>query len=785
MSSKHCRICYKLDQDDLISVRLKQDGISIEEMILTITNISVSGDRRLPQNICLQCLDRLKEAFELRQLCIRTHERLSAELEADKDVIIPENEPIKPEPDDVTIDEASVIIEKLEIDTLGEGVLNLTSEQSGQHYEAIEEVVCCGCAMRFSTRYELEKHAKVQHRNGKAKPDDAFHCSTCYQSFPDQVMLNRHLEEISQMNTLTEEELEFTDEDEEEDEANESDQDREDWEEQTNKKLKQAAIIQSAICRIPGKNLLIKSDESQGYLIVELQPYRCCCCAELFQTEQDRNEHLKERMGSNEGASDSGAKYTCEYCGKRFAYWLVYLCHKRVRDQRQFYMCGLCETLLDSKKRMISHMLMSDEHADYFKLSRANIADQYEAIALPGVRCCCCKQYFEDEAQRKEHMARLHRCFMKTAVSKLPNSCSLCNRKFRTKRHLELHLQYTRDVTQYYCKLCSFETYNPRRLELHLYSGIHRDKLPTTTVQLKPLQNSLLNASRLRYCCFEHCHKPFPDGSALEQHINEAHESALTANRKQTEKLTHLLEQCEGTYHACNDCGVLFKNLTALQTHRSRRQPRQAFVCTICGVSKASRALLRNHERSHSAERPYRCADCEKTFSSNPALLSHRRCHLTGTHKCDTCGNVFNRKENLNRHILLKHGIATIPCEDCSKLFKTIHALNRHKIRHTGEKRYACRKSESCTKRYANEVDRRRHEMSVHTLERPHQCAHCGAGFVRKRQLTVHERRHTGVKPYACTVCGKEFVDAGPLRNHMRTVCKLQVIGKEGMECDL
>ena len=39
---------------------------------------------------------------------------------------------------------------------------------------------------------------------------------------------------------------------------------------------------------------------------------------------------------------------------------------------------------------------------------------------------------------------------------------------------------------------------------------------------------------------------------------------------------------------------------------------------------------------------------------------------------------------------------------------------------------------------------------------------HCPA------QVTVHERRHTGVQPYGCPVCGRRFKVSGALLDHTR-----------------
>uniref|UniRef100_A0A182RAT1 Zinc finger protein n=1 Tax=Anopheles funestus TaxID=62324 RepID=A0A182RAT1_ANOFN len=784
MSSKHCRICYKSDQDDLISVRLLLGNITIEEMILNITSISVSSDCRLPQNICLQCLDRLKAAYELRQQCIQMNDRLCAELEYSRDLpntVVEQKTQTIPQSSTVSDgdknDKNTVVIEIID-----EDVVHESSNEPDQiehnitaHYIAIKErnFACCGCAIDFSSRDELEEHVVRTHSNGKTYPQQRV--EDAKEEDPEANESVQNEEYILEDSTDDEVELsidiDFSDAEEEE-AADETDLDTVFEEPTTMKSAERTeqASIQRALCLIPGENLLVVSQE-QGYAVVEMQQHRCCCCAQLFPTEMQLNNHLEQRE-QNRVSDGTREQYACEYCGKQFTCWLVYVCHKRMREQRQFYMCTLCNAVLDSEKRMISHMLISDEHANHFNVSRESIVDRYRAIALPGKRCCCCKKYFDDEEERMKHMQYVHglpsarSSFDKS--TKLPYCCGACGRRFRNERLVERHLQYTVDILQYYCNLCDFETYNPRRMELHLYSGLHRDTLPVT-VELKPLQTK---PSPSQYCCFDGCEQHFQNEPALKQHINLSHQQVLEANRIQTKKLNRILQS--QSYHECNVCSVLFKSIGALQAHQAP-SARKGYLCVVCGVSKRTRAALRVHERSHTGERPFRCEVCDKTFHTNRTLLSHRSCHITGQHRCKLCGLVFNRKENLNRHIMLKHGEATIQCDLCPKKFKTVTVLNIHKLSHTGEKRFKCR-TEGCDKRYITACDRRRHEMSVHTFERPHKCSFCNAAFIRKHQLTVHERRHTGDKPFVCPICGKDFVEAYPLRNHMRNVCQQALV---------
>uniref|UniRef100_A0A182QDE9 Protein krueppel n=1 Tax=Anopheles farauti TaxID=69004 RepID=A0A182QDE9_9DIPT len=852
MNVKHCRICYGPDNDDLIAVQLVQDGFTIHDMIRAIVGISVTGDRRLPQNICLQCLERLKIAFALRQQCIDTHERLCEEL--DKENVTPPPECnstiLKEEPGDE--------LQALQIARLEEEEPKNDSEYEAEeqiecvvleqqhnepwredvHFVLVHSLSCCGCNMYFDNRYELRVHSAQVHRKQNSRTKyGSFQCAICYQSYADQSGLDRHLEDaeasatvyeclhcsklfedrkqlfehLQQQNesqptemvedveifTAPEEQSidttsaqevkmeEVTSENDEEyllssDSNVEDDEysidisvgeetdvvaDDEACEDSNAKSLHSPSTQRTRMCRISEKNLRVVS-EDPTYMIVELLGQRCCCCAQLYNTEKQLIVHLSQQRTI--ARSDRYAKYTCEYCGKPFKYSLSFLSHKRLLEQRQFYLCRLCNKLFDSKARMLSHMLMSEEHALFFQVSREDISNRYDTVILPGMRCCCCKLYFEEKDKLFEHIQTAHRMRKGKLVSK-GFQCEFCKRLFRSVALVESHLRYTKDASQYYCKLCDYQTFNLRRMELHLYSSLHRETvMPMQGVRLKALKNSLSIVPPVRYCCFENCKIPFHNVELLKQHVETEHLDELNKNK---EAQTELMGKCSTTkrYHECDVCAQCFPSASALQYHTALSS-RQDSICAVCGVRQRTRADLLVHERIHTGERPFACDICSKTFTSKTKLVAHLKSHGARDHRCDVCGAQFKRKENLTRHKHLRHGQATIPCEVCGKKFKTVATLNIHAAGHTGEKRFVCR-FEGCEKRYITVADRRRHEMSVHTKERPHECAYCKAAFVRKRQLTIHERHHTGEKPHVCPTCGKGFYDTYPLKAHLQMGC--------------
>ncbi|ETN64118.1 hypothetical protein AND_004143 [Anopheles darlingi] len=929
---KICRICSKPDNDDFISVQLIQDQMTIAEKILAVSGIAVMRDRRLPQNICLKCLDRVNQAFELRRECIETDSRLRAALPDVKPSGSPQHhnsgsseyivEFLEEATGEHEADDGDGVPERptdsreLQDDTISEPYQAQNSTwRLGEHYQRLRPD-CCGCTLRFDSKEELFVHAlrvhRKQKRRSKYRPcqcpvcyrsytseealafhyidfdlhhpakGDLYQCLFCNQTLKTHVGLLKHLEhqhgryendpwqekahivepipkssttssDVSdlriEIQTLHDEErmeedgeatgdinrpetstgtpdeeyvtdttvdaksiqdeqyLELDDDDDddgrnEESEEYEAFQDEVDngsdvdydyadddgsdlevkiYRPQTSKagrvKNKQQSALQRVL-QIPEEYRRVVANR-ETYMIVELMHERCCCCAKFFATDQQLQEHMRQHQEEHSRINSSQEhepawKYRCEYCWKTFPFAITYIFHLRIRQRRQFYLCGLCNLVMDTEKRMKSHMLRSEQHASFFDLPRADVSDQYYISVLAGIRCCRCRTYFESHEDFNEHCRVTHSRQMlaesRHTVDTHPFECSVCKRRFTRKALLEQHVtvgttitdKNTRSFVKYCCKLCDYTTYTIERIEAHLYGAVHIDVL--AKVHLEPLNNEFKKLDTMRYCCSPQCKKSFLNTEILQAHFRDCHGETLAANQRANSE-----QEAKQAVYECFICTLRLESVNALRDHQTLRSQKNC-VCPICGIKKQSRSAMLAHERSHTGERPYRCELCDKTFASTSCLRSHQRCHVPREYECSTCKELFARLENLKRHIRLKHGEATYKCEICSKMFKTHEKLSIHKRIHTGEKPYECR-TEGCDRRYTNTADRRRHEMAEHTLERPHQCGYCEAAFIRKRQLMIHQRRHTGDRPYPCPKCGKTFVDATRLRKHTEKVC--------------
>lgn len=193
----------------------------------------------------------------------------------------------------------------------------------------------------------------------------------------------------------------------------------------------------------------------------------------------------------------------------------------------------------------------------------------------------------------------------------------------------------------------------------------------------------------------------------------------------------------------CDECSVVFANLSDLKQHRNVQHTPRPFVCDICDRRSTSLSALRAHIRVvhlklKTETKAIACPICGKVFPSRDKMTKHRRIHF---------------KEKLRDFI----------CPTCNVSFTSNDVLRRHLISHTEERPFKCLECEKTFKTKGNLTE---HFKAVHIGQRSFICNVCSYGFKRKRQLDLHMMRHSDAKPFTCTYCNATFVLKDSLKVH-------------------
>lgn len=100
------------------------------------------------------------------------------------------------------------------------------------------------------------------------------------------------------------------------------------------------------------------------------------------------------------------------------------------------------------------------------------------------------------------------------------------------------------------------------------------------------------------------------------------------------------------------------------------------YTCEICGYNGQKPSYLARHMLTHTGERAHECPTCGLRFKTVSTLNSHRQIH-DSRYECETCGFVCKQYKVLQRHMLL-HGNKDIACPHCH--YKTCRRedLRRH-----------------------------------------------------------------------------------------------------------
>nr|XP_033787901.1 zinc finger protein 660-like isoform X2 [Geotrypetes seraphini] len=203
-----------------------------------------------------------------------------------------------------------------------------------------------------------------------------------------------------------------------------------------------------------------------------------------------------------------------------------------------------------------------------------------------------CEMLSRDQEESSSQENILENCSHALVKQSITYECSVCEKHFTQKKHLNRHQITHTKKKPFKCSECG-KGFNVnysllRHQKIHAAEKArHRDR---------------------KYTCDE-CGLVFDKEKALKQH--------------------------QGIHKR----GKLFK-----------------YQCTECQADFITNSKLQEHQRTHTGERPYCCTECEKSFIRKSHLKVHERIHTgEKPYNCTECGICYRHKNALERHKTESH----------------------------------------------------------------------------------------------------------------------------------
>ncbi|XP_060524032.1 zinc finger protein 1 homolog isoform X2 [Cylas formicarius] len=232
-----------------------------------------------------------------------------------------------------------------------------------------------------------------------------------------------------------------------------------------------------------------------------------------------------------------------------------------------------------------------------------------------------------------------------------PVHCPVCNKTFKSKYTLNVHLKRHRLEGQFACTLCGKCFSSQGCLNRHLKIHTGEKKFECQVCQKRFLSShNLIVHERVHtgekpYLC-SHCGKAFSNRTGLNFHVR------IHTNTKP---------------YLCNICDKAFGAQSHLVWHTMIHTGEKPFVCKICDKAFIKKCDLQRHSLVHTGVKPFQCSFCEKRFSTKLNLQYHEMIHKDDRpHICPTCDKRFIRRYYLQEHIS-KHHFVTENMEATNK----------------------------------------------------------------------------------------------------------------------
>lgn len=166
----------------------------------------------------------------------------------------------------------------------------------------------------------------------------------------------------------------------------------------------------------------------------------------------------------------------------------------------------------------------------------------------------------------------------------------------------------------------------------------------------------------------------------------------------------------------CEKCGKMFNRLRNYRKHQVTHKKSEDYLCSFCVKKFKTAAYLKQHMKRHTKEREaFKCSECDFSSTSNIAIHQHRQIHSKNTVLCEICGNAYNDKSTLVKHMRVHDPARPFQCTfpGCCWRFRSQIMCNAHMQAHTSKGKFQC---SVCGYAFRKKHHLQRHEMAVHSM---------------------------------------------------------------------
>ncbi|XP_055309178.1 zinc finger protein 600-like isoform X2 [Sitodiplosis mosellana] len=827
-----CRCCLAEGMHQLsINNFLDTDASkTIAEVLMECTSINPHDD--LPQLICVDCMQKAKEAINFKDLVSRSYIHLRNYMN--------ENSMIKTE-NEIDLNDADLIPELVQVpgyaqndlldentgDELFKAEIEDTAKESESEPE--EDLRLVNNAKKVNGRYKCELCEKtladrrtfllhVRLHLGK----NLKHCEICNRGFAKQNHLDRHrathsrihpseiivqeqdpsknkrtrkkclpkYEQISTHDAVSEEKheekLSIHIDEEESQLLNAA--------KEVNgrlqcpicpKTLSQRKILKLHIRRHVGKNLL-----------------HCKICDRSFAKGSNLRRHslLHCTMDSDEedriikNATQNDGRYCCPYCTKTLIDRQTFRLHIRLHVSKLFLRCDICNQGFGDNDKLQEHMAT---HGDQFS-------------------CNKCDDSFKTYHERKMHLKTVHGTEETFNILKDEIHGTMNNKDNEEDNDNDDRCDdddEDKNVVQrsnvvngrYECEFCKKTLANRTTLKYHIRLHLQKHLLKCEICdqgfsKKSHLKRHLATHTKKRQLC-RYCDAIFETYEERKTHTAAVHKKAV---QNQTNKtfITNWTQPNGSKQCICMICDALFDHIYELDGHiQSHLQDPQSFH--HIDFTNKNEMLSKFNNINYNSENigemlhktlqqsPQQISKIYRISNSNGWELSlsdsetddeqdSKSIRMT-KYDCGQCTQSYDRVHKLMCHMKVDHDqrFRDYKCSYCMQCFPNSVILAKH-VRQQCENEYKNITCSMCNCKFLWEASLERHLTVYHETEKkfideiqknskPFSCKQCPRSFLTEGQLSAHAPHHLPrPKRFSCEICEKLFSRSDNLKSHMR-----------------